>query len=384
MRFFLTIFIISNLYGMQPNSPDLFISSRNTSSVKRYDGTTGAYIDDFVKTGSGGLSSTQEIMFGFDGNLLVTGRGNSAILKYNGETGEFISNFTSGYALDEPTKMTLGPDSLIYVSQWGQQKGKVARFNGMTGAFVDEFTSIPLNQGCGHAWDGAGNLYVASFGSADVRKFDTQGNFISIFTNRSGGFVNLWFGEDGYLFVIDWNTGTVLRFDGQTGAFKNNFITGMQRSEGFALGADGLLYICDWQANKVNRYDSSGNFVDTFSSGGGLLAPNGVAFKRGKITSIETELGAIPHKIELNQNYPNPFNPSTTITYAVPKASRVALKVYDLSGATVATLVDEFQSAGTQSIVWNGTDESGDFVSSGTYFYRVENSGEARKMVFLK
>ncbi len=50
----MTLFIISNLFGMQPNSPDLFVSIRNTNSVKRYDGATGAYIDDFVKIGSGG------------------------------------------------------------------------------------------------------------------------------------------------------------------------------------------------------------------------------------------------------------------------------------------------------------------------------------------
>ena len=88
-----------------------------------------------------------------DGNLYVSGRGNPAIKKYDGSTGEFIESFTSGYSLGNPTKMTFGPDGMLYVSQWGTAKSKIARFNSTTGEFVDEFTSIDLNQGCGHAWD---------------------------------------------------------------------------------------------------------------------------------------------------------------------------------------------------------------------------------------
>ena len=62
-----------------------------------------------VFAGSGGLATTQEVRFGTDGNLLVSGRGDTHILKYNGQTGAFIGNLTSGYDLDNPTKMTSYP-----------------------------------------------------------------------------------------------------------------------------------------------------------------------------------------------------------------------------------------------------------------------------------
>ena len=62
-------------------SYELFVSSRNTASVKYYDGTTGAYKGEFVPPNSGGLSSTQEVAFGLDGHLYVSGRGNTAIKK---------------------------------------------------------------------------------------------------------------------------------------------------------------------------------------------------------------------------------------------------------------------------------------------------------------
>jgi hypothetical protein len=375
-----------SIHELAAQTPELFVSSRNSNSVKRYNGETGAFIDTFVSPGAGGLSSTQEVMFGFDGNLLVTGRQNAFILRFDGETGAFLGNFSSGYELDEPTKMTLGPDSLIYVSQWGQSKSKVARFDGETGAFVDEFTSIGMNQGCGHVWDADGNLYVASFGSQDVRKFDMQGNFQTVFTNRSGGFTNLWF-DRGDLFVVDWNIGSVLRFDGETGNFISTLISGMQNTEGFVFGADSSLYLCDWTRNQVNHYDRDGNFIELFASGGGLLAPNSVAFRPADTaTSVEGLDESQPDGFDLGQNYPNPFNPNTTISYSLARASQVTIQIFNLLGKEVSILLDEDQPAGNHHVVWNGTDSSRNVAPSGIYFYKIRagSFSEIRKMTMIK
>jgi len=92
---------------------DLYISSRNGNSVELFDGVTGEHIKSFVSSGSGGLSATQEVLFGKDGFLYVSGRGNNAIKKYDGQTGSFIGDFTKGYTLDEPTKMNYGPDGYL-------------------------------------------------------------------------------------------------------------------------------------------------------------------------------------------------------------------------------------------------------------------------------
>jgi DNA-binding beta-propeller fold protein YncE len=196
---------------------EMLVSSRNTNSVKKFNGITGDYIDDFVSQNSAGLSLPQDIRTGPDGNILVSGRGNTSILMYDRVTGDFIDSFTRGYTLDNPTKITFGPDGNLYVSQWGMTKTKVVRFNGTTGQFIDEFTPS-LNLALGHTWDADSNLYVACYGSKDVRKFDTNGNFLGVFTEvgHLQGPTNLWFDENGSLFVEDWILGSVQQFNAST------------------------------------------------------------------------------------------------------------------------------------------------------------------------
>ena len=96
----------------------------------------------------------------------------------------------------------------------------------------------------------------------------------------------------------------------------------------------------------------------------------------------------LPKAFSLSQNMPNPFNPSTTINYSVAEGQNVhvKLKVYNLRGKLVNTLVNEVKEPGVYNIYWNGMDESGQHVSSGVYFYRIRagNFSQTRKMVLLK
>ena len=86
------------------------------------------------------------------------------------------------------------------------------------------------------------------------------------------------------------------------------------------------------------------------------------------------------------QSYPNPFNPQTEIAYSLPEDSYVKLTIYNIQGQKVTTLVDEYQSAGTRRIVWDGRDESGETVASGVYFYHIEAGpyDVTNRMVLLK
>ena len=88
----------------------------------------------------------------------------------------------------------------------------------------------------------------------------------------------------------------------------------------------------------------------------------------------------------LFQNYPNPFNPQTEIAYTLPEGSYVKLEIYNLLGQKVKVLVDEYQSAGTKKVVWDGRNENGEKVSSGIYFYRLDagNYVQTKKMSLLK
>jgi hypothetical protein len=95
---------------------------------------------------------------------------------------------------------------------------------------------------------------------------------------------------------------------------------------------------------------------------------------------------SIPEKFELGQNYPNPFNPMTTISYGLPAEGKVSLKIFNIRGQLVKTLVDEIRQPGYHRADWNGTDVSGNRVASGVYFYRLkfDEYTETRKMIMLK
>jgi len=91
-------------------------------------------------------------------------------------------------------------------------------------------------------------------------------------------------------------------------------------------------------------------------------------------------LKALPTVYGLSQNFPNPFNPSTTITYSVPKTSRVELSIYNMAGQKVRTLVNSTQAASFYKVVWNGKNDSGQSVASGMYFYKLV-AGDYSKVV---
>lgn len=97
------------------------------------------------------------------------------------------------------------------------------------------------------------------------------------------------------------------------------------------------------------------------------------------------QLSASDYKLE--QNFPNPFNPETTIKYSVSRKSFVQIKVYDISGRLINSLVAKALSAGSYSAVWNGKDITGNNVSSGIYFYNMIIDGGksvSRKMLLIK
>ena len=98
-------------------------------------------------------------------------------------------------------------------------------------------------------------------------------------------------------------------------------------------------------------------------------------------------LQTLPAAFSLADNFPNPFNPATTIKYVLPQAADVELTVYNVLGQPVRTLVAEHQRAGRYAVEWNATDDSGQSMAAGMYFYRLQASGEfveVKKMLLLK
>ncbi|MFZ1685430.1 MAG: T9SS type A sorting domain-containing protein, partial [Candidatus Zixiibacteriota bacterium] len=107
--------------------------------------------------------------------------------------------------------------------------------------------------------------------------------------------------------------------------------------------------------------------------------------KKNGVTDVQVGT-EIPTSYNLSQNYPNPFNPSTTINYSIPVGSNVSIVIYDLLGREVKTLINSEQNAGNYQLQWNGDNNYGSKVSSGTYFFSIRSADftQVRKMILLK
>lgn len=121
----------------------------------------------------------------------------------------------------------------------------------------------------------------------------------------------------------------------------------------------------------LNRKDKEKKYIEDMT----LLLGKPMNVKKNAETSI-------PKQFNLYQNYPNPFNPSTTIKFDLPKDANVTIKIYDIIGRVVATLVNnELKKAGSYDITWNASN-----YATGVYFYRIEAGSfvSSKKMVLLK
>ena len=101
---------------------------------------------------------------------------------------------------------------------------------------------------------------------------------------------------------------------------------------------------------------------------------------------VAEESTKLPSVYLLSQNYPNPISKATTISFIIPKAEHVDLKIYNLAGQCVKVLMDEDRKAGSYNVVWNGTDDRGQKLPSGIYFYRLKAGDwhSTKKLIILR
>jgi hypothetical protein len=119
--------------------------------------------------------------------------------------------------------------------------------------------------------------------------------------------------------------------------------------------------------------------VGGFQTAGGKAASGITSWTHPELVS--NELPDTPNQFQLHQNYPNPFNPNTVISFQLPVGSRVTLKVFDLLGREVATLVNGQRSAGRHEVSFDASR-----LSSGMYMYRLETGNQiiTKKMMLIK
>jgi photosystem II stability/assembly factor-like uncharacterized protein len=148
-----------------------------------------------------------------------------------------------------------------------------------------------------------------------------------------------------------------------------------------SLIIDSTLTITDVYFNELQNSTKYYWRVQAISSSGSSAFSEIWSFTTEPSTGVDDFDKEIPHTYILNQNNPNPFNPSTKIIFGIPKAGLVSLKVHDILGREIETLVNEEKRPGRYEVEFNGSS-----LASGIYFYRITTTGftETKKMILMK
>jgi hypothetical protein len=278
------------LAGSAPQArADLLVSSQTAptaNSILRYS-DTGAFLGVFAS--GHGLADPLGMAFGPDSNLYVASGNSDQVLRFDGQSGAFLGVFASGGGLQGPINLTFGPDGKLYVSSGYDH---ILRFDGSTGTFIDAFVSggrLAYPRGLQFGPDR--NLYVVNYNTAEVLRYNgNTGAFIDSFVPAGTGGLftpsDLAFGPDGTLYVGGgtFPTPGVFRYHGATGAFLGQFAVFPNNSYpiDFAFGPDHNLYVvAQGGISSVLRFNGqTGAFMDFFvpDRSGGLSNPFGIAF----------------------------------------------------------------------------------------------------------
>jgi sugar lactone lactonase YvrE len=355
----------------------LLVPDFDKHNVLRYDAATGAFVDEFVARKSGRLNQPWNALIGpHDGDLYVSsghwrGPGQiKAILRYDGTTGALVDEFVQRGQMEMAHAVMFGPDGNLYVGDLigGNANGiggsgRILRFDATTGAFIDEFVTPgsggllhPLAHVFGPSGRGPHNLdlYVTDEDGHNVKRYNgTTGAFEGVFVPASSSIsdpLGLTFGPDGNLYVADFGIGAILRFQGPSGTtpgapmpsagnsgavFVAPASGGLLRPLGVIFGPDGNgdghhdMYVSNitftgkyGKNGSVKRYDGlTGAFIDTFvaTGSGGLDDPSLIAFTETDPVTLQY-LGGLP---------------SIAASHAVPETS--CLLLASLGAAAAAT-----------------------------------------------
>ncbi len=260
--------------------------------------------------------------------------------------------------------------------------------------------NLPINNIVSIDVDNSGIIFAASNGNYVFKSTDDGNSWIQLYNGLTTSYIyNLSISPDGEIYV-----GTI-----GYGAFRSTDSGNNWNQAGltgkwvycFAFAPGGDIYAGTNQGVfKTSDNGVSWNSLDTtglsnpyvyclfFNSAGYLFAGTGIGLCRSAqsiITSVNETYTESTVSFFLSQNYPNPFNPSTNIQYAISSRQFVTLKVYDILGNEIATLVNEDKPAGKYEVEFNPASEIRNLVS-GVYFCRLqtENYSKTVKMLYLK
>lgn len=410
------------------------------------DGRTGAVIWSFDDPINYALGDINAVWAGHDFNddnhndVLATASatdeaassGRRKVYCFNGLTGDsiwvyFTGAFTRGVVSIGDVNGNGSPD---VVATTGDFRNSAIGLDGLTGSVMWEF---PVAAGIYGAKelvpypipDSSSDVIVAGSTRYIYRLDGTTGALRWTYTVGTGIFINQVILLDdvngnGYADLVAPLTGStaIMCIDGQTGTsiWNNSLpmqtfgatripdVTGDGVNDAVYASHDNRIYIVDGATGQVihsgfafgtggnndaaeslhimNDVDGNGSFEILAGSRNGMAA----AISGGDVLTAVRGPRAKPDRFELWPNHPNPFNPHTSIGFHLPSAGWATLKIYNVLGQEVRTLLDGPSPAGVRQLVWDGRDASGRAVSSGVYVYTLSFGGHhtARKMLLIK
>ena len=252
-----------------------------------------------------------------------------------------------------------------------------------------ELATVPVGDLWAIAFSPSGTLFAGTRTGTLLRINPATGDTAVMGSAAGLSYASLAFSPEGELFASVrpalFNKDAIYRIDTTNGRASMVGKTGDNAiTPAIAFDASGQLYGLKWTAaggSKLIRIDPATGAGTEIGETGiqGLQGLAAVSLLATSVTQPGSE--AVPGTFALAQNYPNPFNPTTTIEYALPHAGYATLKLYNVLGEEVATLVEGQQSAGTFKAKWDASD-----VPSGVYFYRLTAGQhvQTRKMLLMR
>lgn len=207
---------------------NLLVLNEFSHNVLKFDGSTGAFISEFISPttlGSAGVSDPGDMEIGPDGNLYLMSHGSETanVLKFDGTTGLYLGIFAAKLPIRHQHGLAFGPGGNLY--QGNVDSGLVERFNGVTGAAMANLTSFPVGP-IGDFVFGPSFLYVACGSGGGLAQYDAiSGAFIGYLVAPGAG--NSFWGmttDSGILYASNLGTGEIREYDVTTAAFLGDFI----------------------------------------------------------------------------------------------------------------------------------------------------------------
>lgn len=272
----------------------LFVASRGTGQILKFDARTGAYSAPLVDLSS--VIPSPGGMFGpAGGNLYVSTTSGSTVVEVNAATGQIVRTYGSSAELSNPRGMALGPPGTLLVASNGTNK--ILKYDLATGAYLGVFASgSGLSGPLGIVTAPNGNLLVASGSNHQILEYNgTTGAFVRAFATGSplNQPFGLAFGPNGNLFVTNFNTDQILEYAWPGGTFVRVFAQGctLSKPTWIAFRSDGHLLASNSGADYVIEFDQNGACVNATFAGSPLSQPRGLGVQMGPGTPVDCSQG---------------------------------------------------------------------------------------------